>query len=38
MWSTRDRLHLVLKRGALLAHIQNTQAQYNLPAFEKRLA
>ena len=42
MRSTRDllrrRLHLVRKRGELLAHIQNTRAQYNLPAFEKRLA
>jgi transposase len=42
MRSTRDllrrRLHLVRKRGQLLAHIQNTRAQYNLPAFEKRLA
>src|SRR5450759_2434303 len=42
MRSTRDllrrRLHLVRKRGPLLAHIQNTRAQYNLPAFEKRLA
>ena len=42
MRSTRDllrrRLHLVRKRGALRAHIQNTRAQYNLPAFEKRLA
>ncbi len=41
MRSTRDllrrRLHLVRKRGEL-AHIQNTRAQYNLPAFEKRLA
>ena len=41
MRSTRDllrrRLHLVRKRGELLAHIQNTRAQYNLPAFEKRL-
>ena len=26
------------KRGQLLAHIQNTRAQYNLPAFERRLA
>ena len=37
--STRDllrrRLHLVRKRGQLLAHIQNTRAQYNLPAFEQ---
>ena len=42
MRSTRDllrrRLHLVRKRGQLLTHIQNTRAQYNLPAFEKRLA
>jgi transposase len=34
----RRRLHLVRKRGQLLAHIQNTQAQYNLPAFGRRLA
>ena len=42
MRSTRDllrrRLHLVRTRGELLAHIQNTRAQYNLPAFERRLA
>ncbi len=42
MRSTRDllrrRLHLVRKRGQLLAHIQNTRAQYNLPDFAKRLA
>jgi len=42
MRSTRDllrrRLHFVRKRGELLAHIQNTRVQYNLPAFEKRLA
>jgi transposase len=42
MRATRDllrrRLHLVRKRGQLLAHIQNTRAQYNLPAFAKRLA
>ena len=35
MRSTRDllrrRLHLVRKRGQLLAHIQNTHHQYNLP-------
>jgi transposase len=41
MRSTRDllrrRLHLVRKRGQLLAHIQNTRAQYNLPAFGRRL-
>ena len=34
----RRRLHLVRKRGELLAHIQNTQAQYNLPALDRRLA
>jgi transposase len=42
MRSTRDllrrRLYLVRKRGQLLAHIQNTRAQYSLPAFERRLA
>jgi transposase len=42
MRSTRDllrrRLHLVRKRGQLLAHIQNTRAQYNLPEFKRRLA
>jgi transposase len=42
MRSTRDlirrRLHLVRKRGQLLAHIQNTRAQYNLPAFGRKLA
>jgi transposase len=42
MRATRDlirrRLHLVRKRGQLLAHIQNTRAQYNLPAFRRRLA
>ena len=42
MRSTRDllrrRLHLVRKRGQLLTHIQNTRAQYNLPAFDRRLA
>ena len=34
----RRRLPLVRKRGELLAHIHNPRAQYNLPAFEKRLA
>ncbi len=34
----RRRLHLVRKRGERLAHIQNTRAQYHLPAFERRLA
>jgi hypothetical protein len=42
MRSTRDllrrRLHLVRKHGQLLAHIQNTRAQYNLPEFKRRLA
>jgi transposase len=42
MRATRDllrrRLHLVRKRGQLLAHIQNRIQQYNLPAFEKRIA
>jgi transposase len=42
MRATRDllrrRLHLVRKRGERLTHIQNTRAQYNLPAFAKRLA
>jgi transposase len=42
MRSTRDllrrRLHLVRKRGQLLAHIQSTRGQYNLPDFERRLA
>ena len=42
MRATRDllrrRLHLVRKRGQLLAHIQNTRHQYQLPAFEQRIA
>ncbi|CAN5550490.1 IS110-like element ISGsu4 family transposase [soil metagenome] len=42
MRSTRDllrrRLHLMRKRGPLLAHIQNTRAQYQLPEFGRRLA
>ena len=42
MRSTRDllrrRLHLVRQRGQLLAHIQNTRAQYQLPEFGRRLA
>jgi transposase len=42
MRATRDlirrRLHLVRKRGQLLAHIQNTRAQYNLPVFGRKLA
>jgi transposase len=42
MRSTRDllrrRLHLVRKRGQLLAHIHNTRAQFQLPEFGRRLA
>lgn len=42
MRATRDllrrRLHLVRRRGNLLAHIQNTHHQYNLPVPERRLA
>jgi transposase len=42
MRATRDllrrRLHLVRKRGQLLAHIQNTSHQYNLAPLGKRIA
>ncbi len=42
MRATRDllrrRTHLVRKRGELLAHIQNTNSQYNLPEFGKKIA
>jgi len=42
MRATRDllrrRLHIVRKRGQLLAHIQMTSHQYNLPALGKRIA
>ena len=42
MRSTRDLLrrrnYLMHHRSELLAHIQNTRNQYNLPAFEKRIA
>ena len=42
MRSTRDllrrRMHLMHKRAELLAHIQNTNSQYNLPVFSKKLA
>lgn len=41
MRATRDllrrRLYLVRKRGLLLAHIQNTNHQYNLPAIPAKL-
>jgi transposase len=40
MRSTRDllrrRMHLMRKRAQLLAHIQNTNSQYNLPEFGKK--
>jgi transposase len=42
MRATRDLLrrrnHLVNKRAELLAHIQNTNSQYNLPAFTNKIA
>jgi transposase len=42
MRATRDllrrRCHLMRKRAELLAHIQNTASQYNLPAFGKKIA
>ena len=42
MRATRDllrrRMHLAHKRGALLAHVQNTNSQYNLPAIGKNIA
>src|SRR5215204_1988502 len=42
MRATRDllrrRCHLVHKRAELLAHIHNTNSQYNLPEIGKRLA
>ena len=42
MRSTRDLLrrrnHLVRKRAELLAHIQNTNSQYNLPEIGKKIA
>jgi len=34
----RRRMHLVRKRAELIAHIQNTNSQYNLPAFGKKIA
>ena len=41
MRETRDllrrRMHLVHIRGGTLAHIQNTNSQYNLPPFAKKL-
>ena len=42
MRSTRDllrrRMHLTRKRAELLAHIQNTNYQYNLPEIGKKIA
>jgi len=42
MRATRDllrrRMHLTHKRAELLAHIQNTNSQYNLPAIGKKIA
>jgi transposase len=42
MRATRDllrrRMHLVRKRAELLAHVQNTNSQYNLPAISKNIA
>ena len=41
MRATRDlmrrRCHLMRKRAELIAHIQNTISQYNLPAFDGRI-
>jgi transposase len=34
----RRRMHLAHKRGELLAHVQNTNSQYNLPAIGKNIA
>jgi hypothetical protein len=34
----RRRLHLAHKRAALLAHVQHTNSQYNLPAIGKKMA
>ena len=42
MRATRDllrrRMHLARTRGALLAHVHNTNSQYNLPAIGKKIA
>ena len=42
MRATRDllrrRMHLAHKRAALLAHVQHTNSQYNLPAIGKKIA
>jgi len=42
MRATRDllrrRMHLMRKRAELLAHVQNTNSQYNLPEIGKKIA
>jgi transposase len=42
MRATRDLLrrrnHLMRKRAELLAHVQNTNSQYNLPDIGKKIA
>ena len=42
MRATRDllrrRMHLLRKRAELLAHVQNTNSQYNLPEIGKKIA
>src|SRR5262247_553152 len=42
MRATRDllrrRIHLMRKRAALLAHVHNTNSQYNLPEIGKKIA
>jgi transposase len=42
MRATRDllrrRIHLMRKRSELLAHVQNTNSQYNLPEIGKKIA
>ena len=42
MRATRDllrrRMHLARKRAELLAHVQQTNSQYNLPAIDKKIA
>ena len=42
MRSTRDllrrRMHLMRHRAQLLAHVQNTNSQYNLPEIQKKIA
>jgi transposase len=34
----RRRMHLARKRGELLAHVHNTNSQYNLPTISKNIA